>query len=106
MTDAEKLQTLKTLCDGETDEVLSVYLAIAKDAIMQRAYPCKQDYSTEQFPQRYDMLQVQIAQFLVNKQGAEGQVTHTENGIQRQYENGGIPQSMLKPIVPFVGVFD
>ena len=106
MTDADKLQMLKKLCDGETDEVLSVFLAIAKDAILQRAYPCKQDLSEVEFPNRYDMLQVQIAQFLVNKQGAEGQVTHTENGIQRQYENGGIPASMLKSIIPYVGVFD
>lgn len=106
MTDSDKLRALKTLVDGETDEVLSVYLAIAKDAIMQRLYPCKEDLTGLKFPSKYDMLQVQIAQFLVNKQGAEGQVTHTENGIQRQYENGGIPQSMLKTIVPFVGVFD
>ena len=106
MTDAEKLQLLQTLCDGETEAVLTAYLNIAKDAILQRAYPCKQDLSEIEFPNRYDLLQVQIAQFLVNKQGAEGQVTHTENGIQRQYENGGIPQSMLKTIIPFVGVFD
>ena len=107
MTDADKLQALKTLIDfEEKDEVLSVYLTIAKDAILQRAYPCKSDFTNVTFPSRYDMLQVQIAQFLVNKQGAEGQVTHTENGIQRQYENGGIPASMLKTIIPYVGVFD
>ena len=106
MDDEAKLQLLKTLVDGEEDSVLSAYLLIAKSAIMQRAYPCKNDLTGVPFPSRYDILQVEIAQFLVNKQGAEGQVTHTENGIQRQYENGGIPQSMLKSIIPFVGVFD
>lgn len=106
MTDAEKLSMLKVLVDGETEEVLSVYLTIAKNAILQRAYPCKQSFDNVEFPSRYDTLQVEIAQYLVNKQGAEGQVTHTENGIQRQYENGGIPHSMLKTVIPFVGVFD
>lgn len=104
MTDAEKKTMLKAMVDGETDEVLSVYLAIAKDTIMQRAYPCVSDLSKKPFPSRYDTLQVQIAQFLVNKQGAEGQVTHTESGIQRQYETGGIPKSYLVSIIPEVGV--
>lgn len=106
MTDNDKLEMLKTMVDGESDAVLITYLTIAKDEIMKRLYPAKDDYSDMPFPSKYDTKQVQIAQFLVNKQGAEGQVTHTENGIQRQYENGGIPQSMLKGIVPYVGVFD
>lgn len=104
MTDAEKMTMLKAMVNGETDEVMSVYLTIAKETIMQRAYPCESDLSKKTFPSRYDMLQVQIAQFLINKQGAEGQVTHTESGIQRQYETGGIPKSYLVSIIPEVGV--
>ena len=78
MTDAEKVRTLKVLIDfEEKDEVLTVYLNIAKSAIMERLYPCKTDLEGLEFPSKYDMLQIQIAQFLVNKQGAEGQVTHT-----------------------------
>ena len=106
MTDESKMVMLKSLCDGEKEEVLSAYLAIAKSEILTRVYPCKQDLSDAVFPSKYDTLQVQIAQYLVNKQGAEGQVTHTENGIQRQYENGGIPNSYLRQIVPYVGVLD
>ena len=41
---------------------------------------------------------------MLNKRGAEGQLQHTENGIQRQYENADVPASMLKPVTPHVGV--
>lgn len=35
------------------------------------------------------------------KEGAEGEVTHNENGINRQYGNGGkYPREMLMDIVP------
>ena len=68
MTDGEKTKMLKTLCEGESDEILSVYLTIAKNEILTRLYPCKSDVSEIEFPSKYDTLQVQIAQYLVNKQ--------------------------------------
>lgn len=35
------------------------------------------------------------------KEGAEGEITHNENGISRQYGNGGkYPKDMLQDIVP------
>lgn len=35
------------------------------------------------------------------KEGAEGEVTHNENGISRQYGNGGkYPKEMLQDIIP------
>jgi hypothetical protein len=40
---------------------------------------------------------------LFNKQGAEGQTSHSENGITRQYEEGDIPHSQLKQIIPMAG---
>ena len=41
---------------------------------------------------------------MLNKRGAEGQTSHSENGISRSYENADIPESMLKSIIPFCGV--
>ena len=37
--------------------------------------------------------------------GSEGQTSHTENGITRQYESADVPASMLKTITPHVGTF-
>lgn len=103
MTSDEKLTTLKTIVGGSnTDEVLSTYLTLAGGKILAKAYP----YNTEvtEVPSQYHYLQIEIAAYLLNKQGAEGQTSHTENGITRQYENADVPDSMLKAITPYCGV--
>ena len=49
-------------------------------------------------------LQVEIATYLLNKRGGEGELSHSENGISRSYENGDVPESMMRQIVPMAGV--
>jgi hypothetical protein len=103
MTDAEKLTALKAMVGGsDTDEVLSTYLSLAGSKIIAKAYPYKTDVT--EVPAQYEYLQLEIAAYMLNKRGAEGQVTHTENGVQRQYENADVPPSMLKAITPYCGV--
>lgn len=104
MTDAEKLTMLKAMVGTtDTDEVLSAYLTLAGRKIIAKAYPYKDDVT--EVPGKYDFLQVEIAAYMLNKRGAEGQTSHTENGITRQYENADVPASMLKTITPHVGTF-
>jgi hypothetical protein len=55
-------------------------------------------------PLKYHRLQCQIASYLLNKQGAEGETRHSENGIDRTYETADVPPSMLTSVIPFVGV--
>jgi len=50
------------------------------------------------------MLQLEIATYLLNKRGAEGQTAHSENGISRSYESADVPSSMLNQIVPHCGI--
>lgn len=103
MTDTEKLTYLRAMVGGsDTDEVLSTYLVVAGKKIIARAYPYN-DTVTE-VPDKYDTLQCEIAAYLLNKRGAEGQTQHTENGISRQYENADVPSSMLKVVTPHCGV--
>ena len=102
MNDQEKLNMLKNMVGtSDLDDVLSTYLTLAGKKIIAKAYPF--DSSVSDVPEQYDTLQVEIAAYMLNKRGAEGQVTHTENGIQRQYENGDVPSSMLKTVTPFCG---
>ena len=103
MTQTEKLQLLKAMVgESDTEEVLLAYLNIAGHKIMNRAYP----YGTEEteVPVRYEFLQCEIAAYLLNKRGAEGQTSHSENGISRSYESADVPESMLGAITPFCGV--
>lgn len=103
MTDDEKLAFLKTMIgDSDTDAMLSTYLTIAGRKIIARAYPY--DDTVQDVPKKYDVLQCEIAAYLLNKRGAEGEVQHSENGISRSYENADIPASMLKPVTPYCGV--
>ena len=103
MTQAEKLKLLKAMVgESDSEEVLLAYLNIAGSKIINRAYPFGTDES--EVPKRYDFLQCEIAAYLLNKRGAEGQTGHSENGISRSYESADVPESMLGAVTPCVGV--
>lgn len=103
MTESSKFDMLESMT-GETDKnVLLTYLTLAGDKVLQRAYPYDPDIRG--VPVKYSTNQVEIACYLLNKRGAEGQTSHGENGINRSYESASVPESMLKNIVPFASVF-
>ena len=107
MTEVEKLTLLRVMVgqpnEGDwSDDVLISYLAIAGRKILNRAYPY--DDTVTDVPCRYGYLQCDIAAYLLNKRGAEGQTAHSENGISRSYESADVPESMLCEVTPHVGV--
>lgn len=103
MTQEEKLTALKVMVgSSDSDEVLSTYLTFAGSKIIAKAYPYQNDIT--EVPAQYAHLQVEIAAYMLNKRGAEGETVHTENGISRTYENADVPTSMLKAITPYCGI--
>ena len=107
MTNEEKLTMLRVMVGTNSDEdwsdkILLTYLNIAGRKIIDRAYPY--DETVENVPKRYEILQCEIAAYLLNKRGAEGETSHSENGISRSYENADVPESMLNVITPYCGV--
>lgn len=108
MTDVEKLALCRVMVEqpntanGWSDDVLNSYLNIAGRKIIERRYPY--DDGVTEVPARYGYLQCEIATYLLNKRGAEGEVSHSENGINRTYESASIPESMLRDITPVCGV--
>lgn len=107
MTNDEKIIMVRAMGAWGTDtdwsdDVLLTYLKIAGRKIIDRAYPY--DDTIEEVPRRYEILQCEIAVYLLNKRGAEGEISHSENGISRSYEKADVPESMLSVITPFVGV--
>lgn len=102
MTEAEKLTMLKALSGEIDEEVLSTFLALAANKVLQRAYPF--DVTQTVVPDRYAVNQVDIANFLLSKRGAEGETYHQENGIGRTYSGGDVPPELLRAIIPMVGV--
>lgn len=87
---------------GEVSKV-SAYLTIAKQKILNRLYPFKPDATD--VPVKYHALQCEIAAYLYNKQGAEGQLSHSENGVSRSYESGDVPESLMRQITPYGRVY-
>ena len=106
MTNQEMTVMLKSMIGNEEDIVLSTYLSIAGEAIIGRVYPYAKDDEELSVPKKYQMLQVEIAAFLLNKRGAEGQAKHSENGITRDWGSADVPDDMLSRIVPYVGVIE
>ncbi len=108
MTEAEKLTLLRVMVgepaekDGWADDILLAFLTVAGRKIINRAYPYREDVA--EVPRRYGYLQCEIAAYLLNKRGAEGETSHSENGISRQYENADVPESMMSAVVPHCGV--
>ena len=105
-----QLEILKRRIPEETnDDLLADMLESAKAVILSRRYPVSPiPVDTNGIPvleMRFNDLQIRIAVELYSKRGADGQLTHNENGINRSYENGsGVSDSLLREITPKVGV--
>lgn len=85
------------------DEVLEAYIQTAEAAVMQRRDP----YGWKEgdpVPYKWNALVGEIAIYLLNKRGAEGETSHSEDGISRSYESATVPESMLKGIMPLLRV--
>ena len=105
MTHEEKIAYIRVrgeISEADSDAVLSAFLTDAEDAIMNRAYPYGYDEGTA-FPSKYDILSCKIAIYLLNKRGADGQLSHSENSISRTYGGADIPSDMLQTVVPHCG---
>lgn len=80
----------------------SVLLGMLKDSeglILNRMYPFGYPEDME-IPKRYERIQVQLAVELFSKRGAEGQTTHSENGIARTWPE---KDRLLMQVIPHVG---
>ena len=107
MSTATMIKKVKALSPETSDGAISVYLDMSVQAILDKLYPfsgLEEYYRVDDLPKKYESLAVRICIYLIRKEGAEGQLTHIENGVHRSYESADIPQSMLNEIVPMVKV--
>ena len=94
MTQAEKISLINKLA-GETisSTVSEAFLTKAEYAIRNRMYPFKLPLdstgSTITFvvPDKYEVLQCELALRYYDRMGAEGERLHIENGIDRHYDS-------------------
>ena len=103
MTTDRKIDMIRQMMAGdELDRgILEVYLELAAQKILNKMYPYKEDYTDLEVPDRYAMVQLNIAVYMLNKRGAEGEIQHIENGIHRNYGAADVPDGMLKDVYPY-----
>lgn len=100
----ELMKSKLSVMTGETDDaVLLTYLELAADKVTRKCYPFQPENTT--VPACYQTVQLEVAAYLINKRGAEGETAHNENGINRSYESASVPDSMLKGVIPFAAAF-
>lgn len=104
MTTEEKLVMFEVLISPDTanTELLMILLKQAEGIVLNRRYPFGVPEGAG-VPAAYDHIQIQIALELFAKMGAEGQITHSENGISRTYEAADVSPSLLRRITPLCG---
>ena len=100
MTQLERLKIRIT--ENTTDIELEDLLESAKAVILSRRFPFGNP--PEEIEARYKDLQIRIAVEMYNKQGAEGQLSHSENGISRSYSSASVSEELLREITPKAGV--
>lgn len=104
MTDAEKITMVQTLVEsdpGATDDVVSVYLNLACNAMLERLYPYDSD--KDEIPSRYDTIQCELAARYFLRRGGQGEINHEENGVNRTY--GTVDdEDILKRLTPYAKV--
>lgn len=104
MENSEKISRLTALISPDTanSNLLLYLLEQAEGIILNRRYPfgAPEGATLSAF---HEQIQLRIAVELFSKMGAEGQVSHQENGVYRTYEAGDVSPSLLRHIVPVCG---
>ena len=101
MTIEEKVNYMRTMLgdDELKDEVAVVYLDLAKQKIINHIYPF--DNTIVELESKYDFKQIELAIVLYNKRGVEGENSHGENGVSRNYQTEA---SILASIPRYAGL--
>lgn len=101
MKKADKIARVKTLLDNDaqaTDSLITIFLDDAESAILNRIYPFGIPEDAE-LPLRYENIQCKLAQRYFLRRGAEGEIVHNENGVNRTYDSVD-DEDLFKTIVP------
>ena len=98
-----QLERLKIRITEKVDDLeLEDILESAKAVILSRRFPFGEQPT--EIEDKYKDLQIRIAVEMFNKRGAEGETTHSENGVSRSYASANVSEDLLKEITPKAGV--
>lgn len=113
-----QLEKLKLLIPEEADDaILEYYLDEARSEYLNLRYPYggyktvsvrnENDWTVSEEPvvePAYLNWQIAAAVELYAKRGGEGEISHTENGVTRSWDNARLSSELRSRIVPYIGV--
>lgn len=108
MNATEKLEMVRALIGFETsdtseDSRIGVYLSAAAKEIISWRYSYANNTPVE-VPEEYEMTQIMAVVAGYSQSGAEGQATHSENGISRTFNYPDMLHYIRRNVIPMVGV--
>jgi hypothetical protein len=108
MTKSELLSKLKSILIAKDFNITqndSALLDYEIDRAIAEINKCRRFTPTETklYDKKYESLIIPLCVSAFAKAGAEGQTSHTENGIVRNYTSGGdYPKDILNSIIPLI----
>lgn len=95
---------LKLKTNDDKDGLLLVLIKQAEDAILNHIYSSYDVIPVVSLPTRYESRQLEIAEYLYNRIGSEGEMQHNENNTSRTYASASVPIDFFKGITRYVKV--
>lgn len=106
MTNNSLLSILKSvLLARDFKSYDDAYLQFEIDQAIQEINRCRRFDATEKQPYdtKYEYLIIPMCVSSIAKIGAEGQASHSENGVQRTYgSSGDYPKELISQIIPLI----
>ena len=84
--------------------VVGAYMPLARAAILAARNPYADDPSSAPWEPRYDTLMCEVAADMFARRGAEGEVSHGENGVTRTWGAAGVSRHLMQRVVPLAKV--
>lgn len=101
-----KIKLQLEIDDTSLDNYLNQLLDQSKLIVLNEYYGANEVDESSVIPYRYRYIVLDVAAFLFNKTGVEGQTGHTEQGINRQYGTSGVPAEFFANMSRKVKVFN
>ena len=100
------LSTLKTVLKArDFDEFDDAYLRYEIDRAIDEINRCRRFTPTasRRYDEKYEYLIIPFCISAIAKIGAEGQTSHSENGVSRQYGSSmDYPKDLVRQIIPLI----
>lgn len=106
MTDSEKITMVRTLVENDpyaTDEIIAVYLTLARNAMIERLYPYDTGKTVSDIPARYDTIECELAARYYLRRGSQGEIDHEELNVNRSWASVD-DADILQRLTPFAKV--